>query len=314
MLYPIQPITLTGTIHQGLDLSGLVMIDKLMIVGSDESQSKLTVLHQNNHSTTPYSYEVLREIHCPTSFGEDEEELDIEGLEITSEGMLYIVGSHSLKRKKVKANKTQAENRQRILEIENETKRFLLFRLKIDTQSGEVMDKIETISLKHLLKKDPLLAPFTKIPSKENGVDVEAITLDGDNIYLGFRSPVLRLNYVPVVVITFDEPSNYNILYLDIKGNGIRDMTRVEDGFLLITGPPNDGLNPYYLYFWNGEDGMIGSDKTTGSVLKLLGEIPTPMGAKAEGIAVINETEAGYTFAIIYDGMPQGGATLGYLD
>jgi hypothetical protein len=312
MLYPIQPLKLTGEIHQSLDLSGLAILDKLMILGSDESVFKLTVLRQNTQSTAPYSYEVLREIAIPIANGEDGEELDLEALEITSAGILYVAGSHSLKRKQVKANKTQAENRQRILEIEEEIKRFFLFRLKIDAQSGELIGDIERVSLKSILKNDPLLAPFTNVPSKENGVDIEAIALQGDNVYLGFRSPVLRLNYVPVIVTTFDDPSNYNILYLDLKGNGIRDMTTVEDGFLLITGPSNDGLNPYYLYFWNGEDGMVGSDKTTESVLIPLGEIPTPMGAKAEGIAVIEETQAGYTFVIIYDNVPQGGATLFY--
>ena len=52
-----------------------------------------------------------------------------------------------------------------------------------------------------------MLQRFTQIPSKENGVDIEAIAVkgkDGDKLHLGFRGPVLRDNLVPIMVLDFN--------------------------------------------------------------------------------------------------------------
>ena len=100
---------------------------------------------------------------------------------------------------------------------------------------------------------------FTKIPSKENGIDIEGIASDGDKLYIGFRGPVLRGNYVPVMVIKdCDNPSDYELLFVNLDGNGIRDICKVEDGFLIISGPMGDGVGNYQLYFWNGVDSIPG--------------------------------------------------------
>jgi hypothetical protein len=41
------------------------------------------------------------------------------------------------------------------------------------------------------LRKDPHLAPFLKVPTKENGLDVEGIAVRGERVWLGLRGPVL---------------------------------------------------------------------------------------------------------------------------
>ena len=56
-------------------------------------------------------------------------------------------------------------------------------RLPIGKKQGE---------LAKALKRDAHLGPFRKIPSKENGFDVEGIAARGSRLLLGLRGPVLR--------------------------------------------------------------------------------------------------------------------------
>ncbi|MFO0119910.1 MAG: DUF3616 domain-containing protein, partial [Cyanobium sp.] len=47
-------------------------------------------------------------------------------------------------------------------------------------------------ALSQVLAADPLIAPFLKIPSKENGLDIEGIAARAERLLVGLRGPVLR--------------------------------------------------------------------------------------------------------------------------
>ena len=79
---------------------------------------------------------------------------------------------------------------------------------------------------------------------------------------------------------------------------------------MIISGPVGDGFAPYQLYFWDGLDTIPGNNKPREAQMRLLGEIPSPQGAKAEGITVIEETTSAYKVIIVYDGLPNGAATM----
>jgi Protein of unknown function (DUF3616) len=96
--------------------------------------------------------------------------------------------------------------------------------------------------LQGILKGDKILGPFTKIPSKENGTDIEGIAVKDETLFLGFRGPVRRENFVPVMVLQLDRPEDYELRFVNLDGHGIRDITAVENGFLIIGGPVGDGL------------------------------------------------------------------------
>jgi hypothetical protein len=99
------------------------------------------------------------------------------------------------------------------------------------------------------------------------------------------------------------------INYVNLNGNSIRDLAAVEKGFLILAGAGGDGISPYQVYFWDGKDIIPGKDKQPTN-LKLLGEIPAPSGAKAEGITVIEETNSAYKILVVYDGIANGNPTL----
>jgi hypothetical protein len=179
-----------------------------------------------------------------------------------------------------------------------------LYRLTIDSQGKEV--KKEKISLREIIENDAVFKTFSNIPSKENGVDIEGLTEKDGWLYIGFRGPVFRGNYVPVMKLQFDDPKDtYKLLYTELGGRGIRGMTSVSDGFLILAGPVGDGLVSYQLYHWDGKDVISGKDRKIADIGKtrLLGDILSPENGKSEGVVVIQEDDTFYQLIIVYDGV-----------
>jgi len=140
---------------------------------------------------------------------------------------------------------------------------------------------------------------------KENGVDIEGIVVRDGKVYLGFRGPVLRGNYVPVVSFEFEEPDEYELMFIELGGRGVRDLAATDDGFLLLAGPVGDGDGSYQLHWWNGEDCIPGGGSPGGET-KLLGKIDAD-GGKPEGIAVSAEDDDRWEILLVSDG--RSGAT-----
>jgi hypothetical protein len=311
-LRSVASVSFKGTILGPEDISGIAKVGPFLVIGSDEAtgpdetQNHIQLLKKisNDH------YEVHRDIHLFDGNKKDGKEMDIEGIAAVGE-WVYVVGSHSFKRKRIKEKRKYTSNLKTLLadEIEHEKNRNWLYRLRIDAQ-GQAYDT-QRIRLRKLISEDGVLRLFHNIPSKENGVDIEGIAAAGEWLYLGLRSPVLRNNYVPVIKLKFNDPEGtYELLYVNLGGRGIRDITTVSDGFLIVAGPLGDGPASYQLYHWDGRDTVPGKDRVKADigVTRLLGEISPPANSKAEGIVVLQEQANHYELIIVYDGIDRGGA------
>ena len=308
MLEELGKIEFKGKVKKDEDISAIVAFGDFLAIASDESKRKIQILEKK----TSDCYEVRKdlEIKLPVLAEQDDQEIDIEGMSISDDDTLFVIGSHSLKRLKLKDDETYHNNLERITTVVTEDKKNSIFKLIIDPLTGKEKDK-KTIRIKEIIENDPVLGIFTKIPSKENGIDIEGIASDKDSLYIGFRGPVLRGNYVPVMVINdFANPADYELRFVNLSGYGIRDLCKVEDGFLIIAGPVGDGVGSYQLYFWNGVDSIPGKGKPQETKISFLSEIPTEKGSKAEGITLLEETSSVYKFMIVYDGLPNGDATI----
>lgn len=308
MLEELGKIEFKGKVKKDEDISAIVAFGNFLAIASDETKRKIQILEKK----TSDSYEVRTdlEIKLPVLAEQEDQEIDIEGMSMSHGNTLFVIGSHSLKRLKLEDEETYEDNCKRVTTVIAEDKKNSIFKLTIDPATGKEKDR-KTIRIKEIIENDPVLGIFTKIPSKENGIDIEGIASDGDRLYIGFRGPVLRGNYVPVMVIEdFAKPSDYELIFVDLDGYGIRDLCKVEDGFLIIAGPVGDGVGSYQLYFWNGVDSIPGTGKRKETEISLLGEITTKKGSKAEGITLLSETSSTYKFMIIYDGIPNGNATI----
>ncbi|MBT9312743.1 DUF3616 domain-containing protein [Leptothoe kymatousa] len=323
-----QTVTFKGKIHKAEDLSAIAYFHinntAYLAVGSDESKKRVQLLK----NTSGHIYEVDRDLEIELPAGKDALEIDIESIAFDNDKTcLYIIGSHSQKRRTVKvAEKTAAENRDRLTDdrIEKESDRNRIFQVALKPKSGKVKDIQQVDNLKKLFAEDNYLKRFVEIPSKENGIDIEGLAFQDERLYLGFRGPILRGNYVPVMVIPskgFEkEITDYEIRFVQLNGGAIRDMTAVDGGFLIIGGPMGDAPGPYGIYFWDGSDMVYGTDRPVPMppACIRLEEIVPPIGddgamGKAEGITVVEETATGYRVLIVFDSLKDGGPQLWHI-
>ena len=306
-LLPLNFIKLPADIIEAEDVSAITKIGSFLVIGSDEGSGKdknknYIQLLKNGANE---NYKIHSNILLFKGNKKDGREMDIEGL--AAEGKnIYIVGSHASRHKKIKEDEKYKKNRDKFHghEIKDERNRDWLYRLTIDSQ-GKAVSK-EKISLRRIIESNATLKTFSNIPSKENGVDIEGLATKDDWLYIGFRGPVFRGNYVPVLKLKFDDPKDtYDLLYINLDGRGIRGMTSVSDGFLIIAGPVGDGASSYQLYYWDGNDVIPGKDRELSDIgeIRLLGEILPPKNGKAEGLVVVQEESALYHLIIVYDGV-----------
>lgn len=295
-------VTFGGDLESAEDISAVARVGdgKYLVVAGDEG-SKVQILKR----TAENEYTVKKTV--PLLGGDDgDEEIDIEGI-ARSGNRVYVIGSHSRKRSKVDPTKrSRSKNLARLEENERERPRENLFRFRL-TDDGEVTEAPVAKSLRKPIKEHPVLGDFVKIPSKENGIDIEGVASDGDDLFAAFRGPVLRGGYVPVLVFDFGSPKDAEVRFVNLGGRGVRDVARVSDGFLLIGGPVGDEPVDFQVYFWNGEDCIGGDDVPPRPFPKSLGVISPPApGANAEGLAVLEETDRHYDVLIVFDGVARG--------
>lgn len=280
------------------DLSGVALAGDHLLLGNDEGRH-LVICRPGDSADSWQQFECL-------ALGRGDDEIDIEALDF-ADNHFYVLGSHSMRRKTLKPGELTVErNRERFSRIDRQKSRNRLYRVSFDASSGEV-GEADSINLSKRLRKDGFLGPFSDIPSKENGVDIEGLALHRERLYLGFRGPVLRHNLVPVMVLDYDHPKRYELRFVDLRGQGIRDMVSLGDSLILLSGPVGDAAGPFRLWLWDGEDQLPGTDRVVRPVERL-GNVRVPSGGKAEGLALIQAGKDSVDLLLVYDGVSGGRA------
>jgi hypothetical protein len=100
------------------------------------------------------------------------------------EVLLYVIGSHSCKRKKVESGHSYQENCQAIETIIFEPDRNILCRFKLDS-NGDIQ-AVEKTSLRSIINSNKILQVFSGIPSKENGIGIEEIAVRKGYLHIVF--------------------------------------------------------------------------------------------------------------------------------
>ncbi|WP_094585140.1 DUF3616 domain-containing protein [Synechococcus sp. BO 8801] len=197
--------------------------------------------------------------------GDDDEdgESDIEGLAFDGD-RLWLVGSHSLRRRKHDEN----ENPLRLYSKKKQsTNAHVLGCLRLDENGQPVAgqrlafdSEARCDALTHALEDDPLISPFLSTPSKENGLDIEGIAARGSRVLVGLRGPILR--GIALVLdlqmggLDGDGPTltldDHHVRYLSIGGLAVRDLAVVpgSDDVLILAGPTMTQVGPCFIYRW----------------------------------------------------------------
>lgn len=308
------PIELSGPINKSKNISALAIVGNRLVIGSDET-SFVQVLKKRANGYDAPSDEGKVPIILPDSEFANSDEVDIEGIAVEN-NTVYVIGSHARVRPGADARKESYKDNRATLDNPpakfEKSKSFgarnIVARFELD--SNGVARNLENSSLKEVFDSTYPFKLFRDIPSKENGIDIEGLAVRDGKLYAGFRGPVLRGNFVPILEFEFSNPVAHNrVMYVKLQGRGVRDMVAVKEGFLILAGPVGDGAQSYQIYLWNGEDVVCGKDRPDAAKnITLLGEVPNvPPGAKPEGITVMKQADSAYTVLMAFDGLKNGG-------
>jgi hypothetical protein len=278
-----------GTILGANDVSAVAVAGDFLVIGSDEAEA-VQVLKKDGAA-----YAVVADV----SLGQPGHELDVEG--VAAEGnTVYVTGSHN------RVRYIGAKGGGGVSPVEDKPRRHRdqVFRFTLGPNGKP--GPVEVMSLRAVLDDHPILKQFVPVASKENGIDIEGLAVKNGRLYFGFRGPVLRDNWVPILSCTFGkEPGEVAVAYARFGGRGVRDLVAVQNGFLVIAGPVGDGDQSYQIHFWDGTDGLAGPKDPPKP--KPLAELPDFGKGKPEGLAVLKEDGKTYELLLVCDGLANGG-------
>ncbi len=265
-----------------------------------------------------------------------DDEADIEGMEAAG-NFLWVVGSHSYKRKKIRAEKDPAEEMERLAKVSLDPNRNLLARIPLvkDENGVPVLQKetpdpenpgrsLWAAKLQHSkkkwsqltskLKKDKYLKPFIGLPGKDNGLDIEGLAVYKQKIFLGLRGPVLR-GWAIILEVELEEEedgllklrkaedtgNHYKKHFINLNGMGIRELHADGEDLIILAGPTMDLDGTMEIYRWKGAAqhpaDQVVSQQEIESMLVLPHRSKQHGVNKAEGLAMHEDG----TLLIAYD-------------
>ncbi|BDA83016.1 hypothetical protein Sa4125_05580 [Aureimonas sp. SA4125] len=204
---------------------------------------------------------------------EPDAEVDIEGLS-AEDGWLWVVGSHARTRNKPDKSPGLRIDLGKLADLKDTRPRCVLARIPLvedpqapgvfrptrsdgDRRAGLLRQTKRGNKLAEMLRADPLIAPFTAIPAKEGGVDIEGIAVAAPRVALGMRGPVIR-DFAVLLELEIQVGASGRLKLglpplkrlLDLEGLGIRDLKRCGDDLLILAGPTSSLSGPCALYVW----------------------------------------------------------------
>ncbi len=326
-------------------LSVAVQIGDTLWVANDETISleRLTLVEGGNTGTYRYGRQhqqfslndYLKLPVPPPPDPADLEEADVEGVDYEN-GYLWLVGSHSLKRKKPKLKDGVEKAQKQLAKVSSDGNRYLLARIPVvkddgtytlakeDAQNGTKRIAAQLHGNEHgndlteALREDEHLAPFLTIPGKDNGFDIEGLAVAGKRLFMGLRGPVLR-GWAVILEVELkedaQEPSTlrlenigpkgrvYRKHFLQLGGLGIRDLC-VQGSDLLILGGPTMAIDgPVTVFRWRGGTKPEGETLVAASDLEHVLDVPYGQGTDhAEGMALFSQDGGeAQSLLVVYD-------------
>jgi hypothetical protein len=266
--------------------------------------------------------------------GDALEEADLEGMAV-ADGYLWVVGSHGLKRKNAKAERSHADNAKRLAKLSLDGNRRLLACLPLqDDAAGQptlvrqAEDGRRALRLKgdaqhnqltRALKDDPHFGPFMGIPGKDNGFDIEGLAVFGDRLLLGLRGPVLRgwSALLEVQVQPHGDELRLQPLddsgllvrkhFLQLDGLGVRDLHFSGDDLYILAGPTMVLNGEIRVFRWKGARQVLSTQADAVSFQTELAEsVALPHGPgsdRAEALCDLPPSLAGRrpSWLVLYD-------------
>ena len=235
------------------------------------------------------------ESHCPDGSKPKFKEFDGEGVAYAAP-YFYVVGSHGCGRKSGKLK----------------TSSLILARIPVDGDGKQAEAVETTYRLGEVLAGAKTVGPsFLHGLNEANGLNVEGVAVVGDRLYAGLRAPSIGTQAflveaeVEALFAKGHEAYRGTSRTIPLKvgeGAGIRDLSALEDGRLLVlTGPAQEqpGVT-YTLFLFDPAKG--GDPQPLGSLAKLEG---SDSAGKAEAVTVIGRDRVLVFFDSLKNGAPR---------
>ncbi|MGJ4998493.1 DUF3616 domain-containing protein [Bradyrhizobium sp. HKCCYLS3077] len=226
---------------------------------------------------------------------EEKDDLDGEGVAY-AEPYYYVIGSHGCSRK---MNKFQRSS-------------FILARVSANPAASAEAETTYRVS--DLLRSATTISDFLgKDLESENGLNIEGIAAQGDQLWFGLRAPVIGGNAYLVPATVSDlfaaghqrSAATAKAVPIRLDGRGIRDLAALPDGRLLVlAGAPHGPEVPFKLFVVEPASGAseeLGTLATVQQTVK-----GKPVVGKAEGLAVLAASADRLTFVVLFDSLPNG--------
>lgn len=229
-------------------LSAVVAVGDYLWLASDEVTSVERLSSADGITFNTHKSFTLKDlIDLPAQDKDFDQEIDIEGLD-RNDSYLWLVGSHSIKRKKAEKAETTDKMIKRLSKTEIEGNRFILARIPLvetdqgaDQQlkrstadpndparilkAGQLEGDEKSNALVNAIKQaengrgDSHFANFLTIPGKDNGFDIEGLAVSGNRIFVGLRGPVLR-GWAGILEVSVDSADPFRLNLRDIGPEG----------------------------------------------------------------------------------------------
>jgi hypothetical protein len=325
-------------------ISGLVQSGQCLWVASDQTASIERLTADDADRPAAYadhrSYRLGDFVTLPQTGEKADTEVDLEGIDLQwrskDTGFLYLVGSHSKARKRVDDDDGQHNAFDKLRTVTLDENRCVLLRIPVIVGAEglpnlvpscpDPADKATTITAGRLtdlasaIAEDEHLGPFTGLPGKDNGLDIEGLAVAGDRIYLGLRGPVLR-GWACVLQVGVESagglttgralqlrrnPDPLRKHFLDLGGLGVRDLMVDGDDLVVLAGPTMVLDGPERLLRWPGGAKADAPGLVRAGDIELIYELASGTGNDhAEGIAGISGVD-GVRLIVAYDSPAEG--------
>jgi hypothetical protein len=328
-------------------LSVVVQVGDTLWVANDETVTLERLTRQAGTASGAHRYgdhaqfalgDYLR-LPAPPADPKDFEEADVEGLDY-HDGYFWLVGSHSLKRKKADEEESVEKNFKRLAKVSADGNRFLLARIPLVEEGGtytlrksaeqggrrlaaaQLRGDDKGNDLIDAVRQDDHLQAFLAVPGKDNGFDIEGLAVVGKRLFIGLRGPVLRGWAVVLEVEPEEDGADGSVLklkqigpggrpyrkhLLHLGGLGVRDLGVRGPDLLILAGPTMDLDGPVTVFRWPGGAEPPGESLVFGESLETVLDVPYGRGKEkgadhAEGMTLFApDGGSGDLLLVVYD-------------
>jgi hypothetical protein len=278
------------------NLSCAAAVGERLWTVSDEGRTLECLKHAGNEFKLETQYEI-DSLFGDLLDGGGNDEIDLEAMSFDG-ARLWLCGSHCRVRQKPRQKNHLDPN------LRRRSSRHLFGSIALDKNGVLTDDEAIALpatgagSLRSVLREDPYLQPFLKLPSKEGGLDIEGLLVTGGRAYLGLRGPLIDsvavIMEIDLSEALADGVSITHQHFIGMNGLGVRGLAMWGKHILIIAGPVADAPGPFSLFSWRPRR----TERIQG-VTRLL-DWPAN-GEKPEGICRLSHPSVGDGLLVLFD-------------